>query len=395
MSVVACLQCGKTYSNIGNLNRHIKSAHDKVFYKCDLCASEFTDSGNLKKHVRSLHIETRFTCVTCNEEFNDISNLRRHIKSVHDRVSYSCSICGVKFNDTGNLARHIKDVHQKLKPFPCTTCGKAFLNSSKLQRHINDVHLKLKLSECTICHKSFTDTSKRQEHVDSVHLRKREHICMDIKCGLNFSSKGNLQAHINNVHSGTIEKFIKREEEKIVGLLNRNKIQFDTNVTVSFVDEDKVVRTARLDIVVQRPTNTLVIEVDEHAHGLGNLQVDKLSKCSRYSITCEQRRMIDASIALQLEFDKPVGFIRYNPHSFKFNGCTQKISSDAREKILLAIINNWRQEKELELQYMYYDVYSVGTAIRCCLWDHVEYADQLIPLCRRPIHDDESIPFED
>ena len=50
-----CKKCGKQKSNMGNLNVHIRAAHEGVNYPCQQCLYQATTKGSLNKHRRSVH----------------------------------------------------------------------------------------------------------------------------------------------------------------------------------------------------------------------------------------------------------------------------------------------------------------------------------------------------
>ena len=52
-----CKECGKLMSNMGNLNAHIRAAHEGVKYPCQQCLYQATTKGNLDQHRRSVHEE--------------------------------------------------------------------------------------------------------------------------------------------------------------------------------------------------------------------------------------------------------------------------------------------------------------------------------------------------
>ena len=46
-------KCDKSFTDQGNLQRHVKSEHQKIQYSCDKCDKSFTGQGNLQRQVRS------------------------------------------------------------------------------------------------------------------------------------------------------------------------------------------------------------------------------------------------------------------------------------------------------------------------------------------------------
>ena len=46
-----CMQCGKMYANMSNLNRHLRRCVLNITYKCEYCDLELTERDNLKRHL--------------------------------------------------------------------------------------------------------------------------------------------------------------------------------------------------------------------------------------------------------------------------------------------------------------------------------------------------------
>ena len=58
--------------------------HKKITYKCKQCEKTFTDSGNLKRHVKAVHEGTKdYKCDYCGKSFSEPGKLKRHVKAVH------------------------------------------------------------------------------------------------------------------------------------------------------------------------------------------------------------------------------------------------------------------------------------------------------------------------
>ena len=57
----------------------------KLYFKCMYpgCGSEFKKSCNLRDHFRKHTGQRPFTCVHCNKTFTQSGNLGRHLKNVH------------------------------------------------------------------------------------------------------------------------------------------------------------------------------------------------------------------------------------------------------------------------------------------------------------------------
>jgi hypothetical protein len=86
MSNPTCAYCHKKFSNIGNLNRHIRTAkfcsnnkkeEDRIF-QCEYCDAEFTQKTSLQKHyiscLKKKHVEEKKWKEEIREKYKDRTN---------------------------------------------------------------------------------------------------------------------------------------------------------------------------------------------------------------------------------------------------------------------------------------------------------------------------------
>jgi hydrogenase maturation factor HypF (carbamoyltransferase family) len=80
-------------------------------------------------------------CPDCGKRFTNITNMKKHIKVVHLNIrDYICEICSKAFAESRDLRSHIQLVHLKQKNFQCESCGRKFGENKKLRRHILAKH---------------------------------------------------------------------------------------------------------------------------------------------------------------------------------------------------------------------------------------------------------------
>ena len=80
-----CESCGKSFTQAGSLNKHIKTVHEgHKDFKCDSCEKSFTQNRSLRIHKESVHENIRFNCDLCDNSFTQKWILKRHKMSVHD-----------------------------------------------------------------------------------------------------------------------------------------------------------------------------------------------------------------------------------------------------------------------------------------------------------------------
>merc|ERR1712008_505529 len=83
-------------------------------FKCSICDASFTENGNMKKHIKSVHEGQKFKCSICDSSFTQSGDLKRHIATVHEK-SFHCSICDASFARRETLKKHISELHMSHK----------------------------------------------------------------------------------------------------------------------------------------------------------------------------------------------------------------------------------------------------------------------------------------
>ena len=76
--VLALLQTIPLVSSYMYMKTATPGSHKSYF--CADCGASFTNKGNLNRHIRAMHEGEQFRCPGCNRAFNDKSSLRRHLK---------------------------------------------------------------------------------------------------------------------------------------------------------------------------------------------------------------------------------------------------------------------------------------------------------------------------
>ena len=146
-----CEKCNKCFPTLTNRRRH-ERIHGGCRLACSLCVSSFTQTGDLKKHIRRQHPESYRACAFCPRYFTADSQLSVHLRRAHpgadldanrrhagarrdarcaaleaDRAEsrrlgataaaatvsdqFACTICCKNFADYANMCRHRRLAH--------------------------------------------------------------------------------------------------------------------------------------------------------------------------------------------------------------------------------------------------------------------------------------------
>ncbi|XP_025938311.1 zinc finger and BTB domain-containing protein 6-like, partial [Apteryx rowi] len=82
-----CLQCGKTFTQKKNLNRHIWGHMGIRPFQCMVCLKTFTAKSTLQDHLNIHSGDRPYKCHCCDMDFKHKSALKKHLTSVHGRSS--------------------------------------------------------------------------------------------------------------------------------------------------------------------------------------------------------------------------------------------------------------------------------------------------------------------
>ena len=162
---INCKQCVKIFKSIPLLRTHVTKMHTQTKIVDALKTRIFTERASSKGVPCSFWF--------CKKSYTSIKSMRDHVKCEHKGEKIVCgekkldgSLCMLSFTRVGV---HRK-THDKSLKYKCDSCDdKSYSSMATLNRHKNNKHV-LK-TQCGYCPKE-------------------------------FASKGNLNAHIENVHNG-------------------------------------------------------------------------------------------------------------------------------------------------------------------------------------------------
>ena len=266
-----CDKCDKTYTSKSSLLQHRQCKHrEGTYYECGICGIPFHSSTTLKIHHRIHTGEKPFQCTQCGKTFAQRSNFNKHMRNIHfgrpikteskepkneakgqtsyisekeahksipklvpetspedddsedgeedtslvnDESALSAennkpeetkeehSVASVAFMKQVLKGKRKNTVKQKVKrPFRCGLCDKSFTEQDNLMKHMM-THTGQKPYKCEYCSSRFTTRYDCMKHV-RVHTGEKPYHCK--QCGKAFARKENFTVH-QKLHDSKME----------------------------------------------------------------------------------------------------------------------------------------------------------------------------------------------
>ncbi|XP_024596988.1 zinc finger protein ZFAT isoform X3 [Neophocaena asiaeorientalis asiaeorientalis] len=186
-----CPQCSYASAIKANLNVHLRK-HTGEKFACDCCSFTCLSKGHLKVHVERVHKKIKQHCRFCKKKYSDVKNLIKHVRDAHDpqdrtvqealdelclmtregkrQLLYDCHICERKFKNELDRDRHML-VHGDKWPFACELCGHGATKYQALELHVRKHPF---VYVCALCLKKFVSSIRLRAHIKEAHGAAQE-----------------------------------------------------------------------------------------------------------------------------------------------------------------------------------------------------------------------------
>ena len=111
-------------------------------FACDVCATLWPSANALLKHSYTHSGEQPYECTVCSRRFSQLCNLNGHIRSVHDGVKFKCERCNEDYSSKNNLDKHLQKTHGKGPGVRCDECA-VWMRGDLARHRATSKHLRM------------------------------------------------------------------------------------------------------------------------------------------------------------------------------------------------------------------------------------------------------------
>ncbi|KAK5646832.1 hypothetical protein RI129_005296 [Pyrocoelia pectoralis] len=194
--VFPCTTCGKNFSHIRYLKKHMATHKGKQRipvsqnFICEICGINHKTRSGLFLHMKA-HNEPSVECPVCKKRFHRFEAFRQHSLS-HVDSKVTCNICNKELKNERVLKSHMRQ-HTGLKQYKCDKCPRRYAQAANLNKHNLQEHL----NRCKVCNEEFKTAELLAMH-RRVHSLKNLYICPI--CHKSIKLKYSLVRHVKKIH---------------------------------------------------------------------------------------------------------------------------------------------------------------------------------------------------
>lgn len=167
-----CVICGKGFTKIFSLNRHMFVHSGIKNHSCSTCGRSFVQKSDMIRHetTHSESFNVPCTFADCVKSFKTTKSMRSHLIIHSTERPFKCQHCAKTFKVRRLLKFH-EGLHLEIKPFNCDLCGKGFPAKPYLKSHMVS-HTGSSSFSCSLCPASYKRNYDLSYHIKIRHLSK-------------------------------------------------------------------------------------------------------------------------------------------------------------------------------------------------------------------------------
>lgn len=198
-------------------------------------------------------------CFFCQKTFTNVYNCRRHIRTHSGEKPFECKVCGKKFSRQSTLNAHEK-VHTGNQIFKCETCSKAFDIYRQLTEH-QLIHRVDKPFTCKICNKSYSRATVLSQHMKSHSTNNTLNTMQTIFQTEPASVNQNLNTTTTTVTVPIITQPLYKCQQCEKMFVTPSDLKDHEQVHIVVSKEEKKIVTLKEVVVVVKPDESQVIQL--------------------------------------------------------------------------------------------------------------------------------------
>lgn len=167
-----CIICGKGFTKIFSLNRHMFLHSGIKNHSCSTCGRSFVQKSDMIRHETTHSESFNVPCIFagCEKSFKTNKSMRCHLIVHSTERPFKCQHCAKTFKVRRLLKFH-EGLHLEIKPFNCDLCGKGFPAKPYIKSHMIS-HTDCSSFYCSLCPASYKRNYDLSYHIKIRHQRK-------------------------------------------------------------------------------------------------------------------------------------------------------------------------------------------------------------------------------